>query len=253
MIDRNSCPGTDMSEVVGVSTRMGDAPITSSAADPPSESRSQPQLCGALLGARAHICAFFRDMNEADRALLPFIKAGLDAGEKIVHTINPACRADHISRFAAAGIDFYAAHGHGQFDLHAWTETHLRGGRFDPDTTIALFSQMRASASRQGFPLTRFITHMDWALEDETILTDLLAYEARTNEIRLGQPGPNHPVICVYDLTRFSGEFIVDVMRTHPMTLIDGTLHENPFFVPPEEFIRELRNRRGSRVIGSRL
>ena len=221
--------------------------------DLPSQSGSQPQLCGALLGPRAHICAFFRTTDEADRALLPFIKAGLAAGEKIVHTIDPAHRADQISRFAAAGIDFTAAHGHGQFDLRAWTDTHLLGGRFDPDTTLALFSQMRLSASRQGFPLTRFITHMDWALEDEASLTDLLIYEAKANEFRFGQPGPTHPVICAYDLTRFSGEFIVDVMRTHPMTLIDGTLHENPYFVPPEEFIRELRNRHASRISGPRL
>ena len=240
-----------MSEVVGVTTRTGNAPAnTSPAADP---AGSQPQLCGALLGARAHVCAFFRDTTEEDRALLPFIKAGLAAGEKIVHTIDPARRTDHMSRYAAAGIDFAAAHSHDQFELHAWTDTHLRGGRFDPDTTLALFSQMRLNASRQGFPLTRFITHMDWALQDETILTDLLVYEARANELRSGQHGPNHPVICSYDLTKFSGEFIVDVMRTHPMTLIDGTLHENPYFVPPEEFIRELRNRRTSRVVGSRL
>jgi hypothetical protein len=243
-----------MSDVVDVTTRKGDAPtIANSVADIPTQPGSQPQLCGALLGARAHVCAFFRDKNEEARALLPFIKAGLAAGEKIVHTIDPARRAEHMSRFAAAGIDFTAAHSHGMFDLHAWTDTHLRGGRFDPDRTLALFGQMRLTASRQGFPLTRFITHMDWALEDGGDLTDLLVYEARANEIRVGQSGPIHPVICAYDLTRFSGEFVVDVMRTHPMTLIDGALHENPYFVPPEEFIRELRNRRTSRVVGSRL
>jgi hypothetical protein len=235
-----------MSLGVGVTTPVCDVPTTTN-------SGPKPQLCGTLLGARAHICAFFRDTNEEDRALLPFIKAGLAAGEKIVHTIDPARRAEHMSRFAAAGIDFSAAHSHGQFDLHAWTDTHFSGGRFDPDRTSALFSQIGLSASRQGFPLTRFITHMDWALEDEANLTDLLVYEARANEKRLGATGLINPVICAYDLTRFSGEFIVDVMRTHPMTLIDGTVHENPYFVPPEEFIRELRNRRTPRAVGSRI
>jgi hypothetical protein len=234
-----------MSNVVGVTTRTDDASTIVSS--------SRPQLCGGLLGARAHVCAFFRDRDEEARALLPFIKDGLAAGEKIVHTIDPARRAEHMSRFAAAGIDYTVAHGHGQFDLQPWTDTHLRGGRFDPDETLALFSEIRLSASMQGFPLTRFITHMDWALQDDAMLTELLVYEARANEFRSGQPGPTHPVICSYDLTKFSGEFIVDVMRTHPMTLLDGTLHENPFFVPPEEFIRELRNRRASRVAGTRL
>jgi hypothetical protein len=32
-------------------------------------------------------------------------------------------------------------------------------------------------------------------------------------------------------------------MRTHPMIIIGGILQENPFFVPPDEFLRELRQR----------
>jgi hypothetical protein len=37
---------------------------------------------------------------------------------------------------------------------------------------------------------------------------------------------------------------IVDIMRTHPMFIIGGVLQENPFFVPPDGFLRELRERR---------
>jgi hypothetical protein len=32
-------------------------------------------------------------------------------------------------------------------------------------------------------------------------------------------------------------------MRTHPMIIIGGILQENPFFVRPDEFLRELRAR----------
>jgi len=35
-------------------------------------------------------------------------------------------------------------------------------------------------------------------------------------------------------------------MRTHPMIIIGGILQKNPFFVHPDEFLRELRERRGS-------
>ena len=35
-------------------------------------------------------------------------------------------------------------------------------------------------------------------------------------------------------------------MRTHPMLIIGGILHENPFFVTPDEFLQELRIRRGA-------
>jgi hypothetical protein len=35
----------------------------------------------------------------------------------------------------------------------------------------------------------------------------------------------------------------MDVLRTHPMAIIGGTLHENPFFVPPDQLLLELRGR----------
>ena len=36
----------------------------------------------------------------------------------------------------------------------------------------------------------------------------------------------------------------MDIMRTHPMVVIAGMLQSNPFFVPPDEFLEELRERR---------
>ena len=38
----------------------------------------------------------------------------------------------------------------------------------------------------------------------------------------------------------------MDILRTHPMVIIGGVLHENPFFVPPAEFLREIRERSGT-------
>ncbi len=39
----------------------------------------------------------------------------------------------------------------------------------------------------------------------------------------------------------------MDIMRTHPMVIIGGILQENPFFVPPDEFLRKLRERHTGR------
>jgi hypothetical protein len=37
-------------------------------------------------------------------------------------------------------------------------------------------------------------------------------------------------------------------MRTHPMIIIGGSLQQNPFFVPPEEYLSELRERRAKQT-----
>jgi hypothetical protein len=50
---------------------------------------------------------------------------------------------------------------------------------------------------------------------------------------------------AIFGAHRRSGDIVVDVIRTHPVIIIiGGMLRENPFFVPPVEFIRELRERR---------
>lgn len=35
----------------------------------------------------------------------------------------------------------------------------------------------------------------------------------------------------------------MDIMRTHPMVIIGGILQENPFYVPPDEMLKELKER----------
>src|SRR5262245_11125578 len=209
----------------------------------PTESSRPIRLGGSVLGPRRHICAFFNSHDDEYRTLLPFIKEGLECGEKAVHTVDPERHHDHVDRLARAGIDVVAARETGQFELRNWADTHLRNGRFDQDKTLALFADIVKDAKRQGFPLMRFITHMEWALENRPGVVRLLEYEARANDIWLRQDEPVNPVICTYDLTKFGGDVVVDVMRTHPMIIIGGVLHENPFFVPPDEFLRELRER----------
>jgi hypothetical protein len=39
----------------------------------------------------------------------------------------------------------------------------------------------------------------------------------------------------------------MDVMRTHPMVILARVLQVNPFFVPPDQYLHELRERRMAR------
>jgi hypothetical protein len=86
--------------------------------------------------------------------------------------------------------------------------------------------------------------HMEWALLDKPGVGDLLEYEARLNYVI---PKYNDVVICAYDLSKFGASVLMDVMRTHPVVIVGGLLQENPFFVPPDQFLLEIKNRRSAR------
>jgi hypothetical protein len=202
-------------------------------------------LAGCQLGEVRHVCAFFNDADEEYRVLLPFIKDGFECGDKAVHVVNPDQRHDHLRRLAAVGIDPAAAEQSGQLEVRINNEAYLREGRFDKDRMLAAFEQMASSNAKGSFPLSRICCRMDWAIEDRSYIDDLVEFESRVNDVWRRH---EDAVICTYPLGKFGGDTVVDIMRTHPMVIIGGILRRNPFFVPPEEFLPELRERRAMRT-----
>jgi hypothetical protein len=204
------------------------------------------QFAGGALGRERHICAFFNSIDEQDRVLRSFIKEGFDRGEKAFHIVDPGLREEHLKRLAEAGIDVERAMGSGQLEVRVWQDCQFRGDRFDQDAMLALIEEVLQSGAAAGYPLTRFLGHMEWALLDKPGLDDLSFVEFETC-VNYVSPKYDDPLICAYDLSKFSASVIIDVMRTHPVVLIGGVLQENPFFVPPDQLLLELRERRSVR------
>jgi hypothetical protein len=201
-------------------------------------------IAGSQLCETRHVCAFFNSSDEGYRVLLPFIKDGFECGDKAVHVVTPAQRGDHLQRLTAAGIDTAAAQQRGQLELRTNTETYLRDGLFDQDRMLAEFEQWASGSARGKYPISRIVCQMDWAAEGRYV-DSLVEFESRVNDVWRRY---NDAVICVYDLAKFGGDIVVDVLRTHPMIIIGGVMHQNPFYMPPGEFLPDLCERRISRM-----
>ncbi len=201
-------------------------------------------FAGSQLAETRHVCAFFNSEEEEYRVLLPFIKDGFECNHKAVHVVNPDQRSEHLQRLITAGIDPAAAEHRGQFELRINSETYLRDGRFDQDRMLHAFEQIASVNATGGFPLSRIVCRMDWAAEEKTHVNDLIEFESRVNHV---WEHHDDAVICTYHLGKFGGDTVIDIMRTHPMIIIGGTLQRNPFFVTPTEFLREFRERRTGR------
>jgi MEDS: MEthanogen/methylotroph, DcmR Sensory domain len=203
------------------------------------------QCAGGALGRHRHICAFFNDIDEEHRVLRSFIKDGFERGDKSFHIVDPELQEDHLKRLTAAGIDVARAMKAGLLEVRRWQEAYLRGERFDQDAMLALIEELLQSGENAGYAVTRLLAHMEWALLDKPGVDDLLEYETRLNYVL---PKYDDPVICTYDLSKFGADIAIDIMRTHPVVIIGGVLQENPFFVPPDQLLAELRQRRSDRA-----
>ena len=199
-------------------------------------------LAGAALKHRCHACAFFHDQEEEYRLLLPFVKEGFEQKDKIFQIVDGRHRDERRRRLGTLGIDVAAAEQTGQIEVRPWENAHLREGRFDQYAMLALVEEVLGKGKEQ-FGLTRFWANMEWSLEDFPGCDDIVEYESRLNHVTSRF---DDVVICTYDLNRFSATVVMDILRTHPQVIVGGILQENPFYVPPEQLLNELRMRNAS-------
>jgi hypothetical protein len=176
--------------------------------------------------------------------LRSFITDGFDLGDRAFHLVDPERREDHLKRLAEAGINVQEAIGNGQLEVRPWQHGPLHGGRFDQDTWLAGFERVLQSGRAAGYSQTRFLAQMEWALAELPGVEDLIEFETRVNYV---VPKYDDTVICTYDLAKFGAGVVIQALRTHPVVIIGGLVQENPFFVPPDQLLLEIRERRSAR------
>jgi hypothetical protein len=198
------------------------------------------RLAGRTLKESRHVCAFFNSREEQNKVLMPFFREGFERGEKLFHIVDSRLHEDHLCACRDCGIDVEAALRSGQLDVRHWEDAYLKDGYFDGDRMIRILEEV-LEANRHTHGLTRLMGNMEWALESAPGVTDIVEYETKLNYILPKYPDP---VVCVYDLNKHSGNVVMDVLRTHPMVIIGGVLQENPLFVPPDQLLVELMERK---------
>jgi DcmR-like sensory protein len=198
-------------------------------------------FAGSNLDAYRHVCAFFTTPDEEYRTMLSFVRDGLAHGDRIFHATDRRLRDDYVAHLRGGGIDVDASQGGSQLEVRSPKETYFRRGHFDKDAMLELIQEVLEAGSVLGFPLTRISAHVDWVLKDWPSSDDWIEYETRLNYV---VPRYQDPVICTYDCNTLGAGMAMDILRTHPVVVIGGVMQENPFFVPPSEFLRELKERR---------
>lgn len=188
-----------------------------------------------------HVCAFFSNRDEEYAVLNAFYKEAVDQGEQNFHIVNPLHLDDHRSRLAKADIGAHDCEGCGQLQVLPWEQVYLdENGSFDKDRMLATLDHATGAGRDKGFGRVRIMGNMDWVFTDIPGAADILAYEAEVNDVLARN---RQPAVCVYDVSKLSGAMMMDILRTHPLTLIGGIVQENPFYTPAAEMLRELRAR----------
>jgi MEDS: MEthanogen/methylotroph, DcmR Sensory domain len=193
--------------------------------------QSTDDVVGRQLEAGDHLCAFYRKPAERDLILIPFLAGGLAAGSRCTCVVDSCSPADVLTALAdRTDVDQHLADG--RLEVLDSDETYFAKGGFLPEEMLKFWEGKAAASAGTG--VVRNIGDMSWAHRDKPGVEKVALYESALNRVMGNVPQMN---VCLYDLSRCSGELIVDVLKTHPKAMLGTMVIDNPYYIHPDEFL----------------
>jgi hypothetical protein len=200
-------------------------------------------MCGRALPHATHICAFFDSEDQEYRCIAPYFAEGLEQGEQVVTIRDAGLCSEHVERLRlliSRPLDPPIRSN--QLRVVASEETYLKDGCFESDRMYRMLEDVLREAGSSPYKRVRTCGSMTWALREMPGTDELMEYEARVNKLTREH---DCTLMCVYDVNKFSGKAVMDVLATHPMVVMGDRIYDNPYYVEPAEYLRTLV-RRGS-------
>jgi hypothetical protein len=177
--------------------------------------------------AGTHICYLYSGDEERRQILPLYAREALLAREAFNYVADVPSRAE--LPYALEQLDLAAAvrERPGQMEAAITAEGYYPTGHFSPDEMLARLRDAWAQCQANGLAGARFAGEMTWALRGIPGSERILECESRINELVKEAP---MTIMCQYDLNRFDGGMLYEVLNVHPVVIVGGHILRNPFY-----------------------
>ncbi len=178
-----------------------------------------------------HIAGLYETQQEHDEIIMGFLHRGVLDGDLQLYCPVERSAEHFTARFTEAFPELSTKVTDPEvFQLSGARDLYYPQGTFSPvamdEGLSAFYEQSQASGPRN----IRATADMVWALEAIPGVEHLMAYEARLNYFIPNKPWVS---ICMYNINKFPASTIMGVLKTHPYTIISGSIMANPFYQDP--------------------
>lgn len=176
-----------------------------------------------------HLVALYHDRQEIVDYVSAYIQAALAQKAKCVYI------AGDMDKTQVEGIRS-RLDDRGALTIIDHTEIYSQNGVFSPDRLIAAFQAAAEEALKEGYKSLAITGELSWLVNYDDAEDLIIEYEWKLNEYVFG----HYPVsaLCRYNLDKFSDSMIRSVIQLHPIILWQNRIHENPYYIPPEGFMK---------------
>lgn len=192
----------------------------------------------AHLPEGTHICQIYSDDGERDKSLLQFLLQGAISKE------CGACFSENVTQtmleeyFSQKGVSLSDLLETGALSLNKTSEIYFKDGEFNPDHMLELLTDFYTASQEEGYTAARVIGEMSPKIHEIPGGSRLMEYESRVSLLLQKYPVT---AVCQYNAHHFDGATIMDVLKVHPMMVVHGAVIHNPFYIPPEEYLKDIK------------
>jgi PAS domain S-box-containing protein len=174
-----------------------------------------------------HIILFYSSSEELLVSVMPFIKDGLDHGERVVYISEPEGRGQVLEKLKRFNIEKYIQKGSFKFS--------------DPEKDIR--EALRKTGLLIEESLSSGYTGLRIAIDVYSVYKDMSPSEILRFETRLDEFYAQSRCIalCLFDTRKFTPELLLSIFVSHPIVMIGTEIHENISYPPPREMLDKVR------------
>jgi hypothetical protein len=184
-----------------------------------------------------HICGLYETDAERDEIIMGFLHEGDLQHDNQLYCPAERTKEDFISKYGNLYPECKDhVHDPAVFSINSAEELYYPDGTFSPISMDKGLNAYFTESQKKGKKNIRATAEMVWALQAIPGIEHLMAYESRLNYFIPGKPWIS---VCLYNITKFSGSMIINVLRTHPYTISGGVITQNPYFQNPDEWLRK--------------
>ncbi|MDH5018799.1 MEDS domain-containing protein [Halobacterium rubrum] len=178
-----------------------------------------------------HFTHVYSSRREQFETVVPYLQAGLEAGDKCVYVASQNTRREVLDALEDGGIDVETALAAGDLAVYDSHEVFPEGRDVTAAELLDILQAAVEDALADGYDRVRSTGEMSWLRDHDLDAAAAAAFEDHLNDI-----APDYPwvILCQYHRDRFSPSFLDEVLRTHPQILRAGTECHNEYYRGPD-------------------
>lgn len=184
-----------------------------------------------------HAALIYESQADQFDTVIPFIAHGLQRGERCMYMVDDNSQADILDalRTRYPDLDVDTALETGQLVLTTVDDTYLADEPFtvEAGTSLLRSAMEDALAEYDGFRVTAEETWLD---RHESAQDDFMSCETHVNHLLNTD---ECLTLCQYNRAEIPDSVIDEVLKNHPCLIYDGTVCQNVYYQPPEEYFNK--------------